>query len=228
MDVKRSMWVGCTVSLTAWLSWRWYRGKLPSKDRSVDRRLRVVITGASRGFGKALAREYVRCGDDVILAGRQYAKLQEVAKEFETLKVHSDQKLLIQQVDVQNFAEMEVLRVFTEEHFGKVDIWINNAGISQQEKSRLVDTPSETIDRIIRTNVLGTLHGTRNASRIIMTQGHPGHIFNVDGAGSRGMATPNFATYGFSKAGMPQLLSSLSKKIKILISKFICSARAWY
>jgi len=98
-----------------------------------------------------------------------------------------------------------------------IDVWINNAGVSQSEKTPVHATPASTLRAIVGTNLLGTLYGCRAAMATMMRQGEPragGHIFNMEGAGSSGMSTPRFAAYGASKAGFPQLLKSLSAEMK--------------
>eukprot|EP01138_Halocafeteria_seosinensis_P015067 gb/GECG01015380.1/.p1 GENE.gb/GECG01015380.1/~~gb/GECG01015380.1/.p1 ORF type:complete len:325 (+),score=37.17 gb/GECG01015380.1/:1-975(+) len=215
MNSTTLLYTGCAVSVTALVCWQTYRRKkAPKVDKSPERNLKIVITGASRGFGKALAREYVRLGDSVLLAGRNKDTLQDTVQELIPLKYKKEQNILSFVVDVQNYQEMQALTTFAEKNLGSVDTWINNAGVSQSEKQILADTPVETIDQIINTNVLGSLYGTKCAAQLMLAQKGNGHIFNVDGAGSQGMATPRFAAYGFSKAGMPQLLKSLQKETK--------------
>lgn len=90
-----------------------------------------------------------------------------------------------------------------------MDVWINNAGVSQRPKASLRDTADSSISSIINTNVLGYLWGCKNALQIMVAGGT---IFNVDGAGTSGMLTPMFASYGFSKAGLLQLMGTLNKE----------------
>jgi chlorophyll(ide) b reductase len=97
---------------------------------------------------------------------------------------------------------------------GKPDIWLHNAGAAQPENKPLVDTDPADIERVVLTNSLGTLITVRAAMREMAGSPRGGHIFLMDGAGADGMVTANFATYGYTKAGVPQLLGSLKREAK--------------
>jgi len=71
------------------------------------------------------------------------------------------------------------------------------------------------MEKIVRSNVLGTLLCTKKAVNLLKSQATGGHYFMMDGAGSRGDGTARFATYGFSKAGLPQFLKSMQKELKL-------------
>lgn len=107
-----------------------------------------------------------------------------------------------------------------------VDLWINNAGVSTSRYAPLVETTTENITQVdsrhhvqlirhqvITTNVIGTLFATQTALKASLMQQSPVKIILVDGAGSNQSATPNYLTYGFSKAGIPQLMKSLLAEI---------------
>ena len=120
--------------------------------------------------------------------------------------------------DVGQFKDVEYLASFAQDQFGgstprrAIDIWINNAGQSQDSLQALADVDAAVIQSIIQTNLMGTLFGTKVATQVMEEQSEGGHIFLMEGAGSNGMVTAQFATYGVSKAGFPQLLKSLVKE----------------
>lgn len=110
----------------------------------------AIVTGASRGIGKALACTAASLGINVAIAARQEAPLRETAAEIEkTYKV----KVLAVACDVTKLADLENLVNKTKEKFGQIDILINNAGVSSQypfEKQ-----PIEDFEKLAHTNYLG-------------------------------------------------------------------------
>lgn len=186
----------------------------------------VVITGSTRGLGKALAREFLLSGDRVVIASRSLESVQETVKELEqNLKEgleaatgQTKKNLLLAKVvgiacdvckpnDVQNLAE------FGLKEFGSVDIWINNAGTNKGFRPLLQFTDDD-IKQIVSTNLVGSILCTREAMRVMRDQPRGGHVFNMDGAGSGGSSTPLTAVYGSTKCGLRQLHSSLLKECK--------------
>jgi chlorophyll(ide) b reductase len=177
-------------------------------DVSTSRHLRVFITGGSRGIGLALARKFVSLGDSVVIAGRKKAHLDEA---LEGLRALAGEGVVVDAVvgDVSDYESISAAgRVAQERLGGRVDLWLQNAGVTQPSLSPLKDTPADTVEGIVRTNCLGPLFAVKAATTLLSAQDSGGHVFIMDGAGATGMATPNFATYGYSKAGIPQLLKS--------------------
>ena len=78
---------------------------------------------------------------------------------------------------------------------GSVDVWICNAGYSGAFKPFL-DAQPDTLEAVVKTNLLGTLLCAREAGRLMLQQQLGGHIFIMDGAGADGSATPQYAAYG--------------------------------
>ena len=86
--------------------------------------------------------------------------------------------------------------------------------MSQSEKAPIWKTPVKTLNSIISTNFGSLVYGSRMALRVLQSSELGGAVVNIDGAGSSGMSTPYFATYGYSKAGVPQLAKSLNAELK--------------
>jgi len=82
-----------------------------------------------------------------------------------------------------------------QELLGTVDVWVCNAGYSGSFKPFLAAEP-ETLEAVVKTNLLGTLLCAREAGKIMLQQQLGGHIFIMDGAGADGSATPQYAAYG--------------------------------
>jgi len=176
-------------------------------------RLNVLITGGSKGIGFALATKFVQLGDNVVITSRSESACAEALIQISAHAKNDDVRVKYVVCDITNSESLEKLPASAVEAIGgPIDIWINNAGMDQPEKLPLYETPPEDIKAVVYTNGLGTLLATRTALRLFVKQGF-GHAFIMDGAGSNGMITKNFATYGWTKAGFPQLLKTLSSEM---------------
>ncbi|KMT03081.1 hypothetical protein BVRB_8g196400 [Beta vulgaris subsp. vulgaris] len=182
----------------------------------------VVITGSTRGLGKALAREFLLSGDRVVVTSRSadsvdatVKELQENLREMEAVngKSLAYAKVVGIPSDVCDPDDVRKLADFAVNELGSVDIWINNAGTNKGFRPLLQFT-DEDIKQIVSTNLVGSVLCTREAMRVITSQKKVGHIFNMDGAGSGGSSTPLTAVYGSTKCGLRQLQSSLLKECR--------------
>lgn len=197
-----------------WLLRKMIQGR--GTHRRATSPLRVVITGSTRGLGLEMAREFLSVGDNVIVTSRKLERAISIAKmlsdEFPGTTVVGAA------CDVADMEQVDKLAVQAINHFKGIDVWINNAGISIDPKKPVHECSEKTLRSVIDTNTMGTLFGCRAAIRTLIEQkkrdNKAGHVFNMDGAGSNGMATPNFAIYGASKALLPQLMKSLVKETK--------------
>jgi short-subunit dehydrogenase len=115
----------------------------------------VVITGASRGIGRATARLFAERGASVVLAARSEEALLEAAAECEAL----GGRALAVPTDVASWGAVEELVRRVVEHFGRVDVWVNNAVLVAV--GRLEDVPPEANQRVVEANLLGYMHGAR-------------------------------------------------------------------
>ena len=177
--------------------------------------LNVVVTGATKGIGKALAREFLKRGDKVFIASRSAQGVSETRKELcEQTGVDSSSVLGLS-CDISRLRDVEDLAETAQRELGgHVDIWINNAGYSGSFKP-FMESDVDTIESVVKTNLLGTMYGTRAALRMFQQQEQRGgHVFNMDGAGYDGNATPNYAAYGSTKAAITQMNKSLHEEVK--------------
>ncbi|PSC76397.1 chlorophyll(ide) b reductase chloroplastic isoform X2 [Micractinium conductrix] len=93
-------------------------------------------------------------------------------------------------------------------------MWINNAGTNTYRVGPLANQAPEDIVAVVETNVLGVMLCCKEAFRIMKDQPSGGHVFNMDGAGADGGATPRFAAYGATKRGLAQLGKSLQSELR--------------
>jgi chlorophyll(ide) b reductase len=175
--------------------------------RQTKKTLNVCITGGTRGLGKALAREFLKHGDKVIINSRNKDNLQKVKDEL------SSNNLYGYICDVGNKDDIEYFTNTVVESHKDIDIWINNAGSSGGYRT-FEELDYDTIDKIVSTNFLGTVLSTKQALNTMSNQDTGGAIYNMAGAGSSGMATPYFSVYGGTKCGISQFTKSIQTEMK--------------
>ena len=115
----------------------------------------AVISGGSRGLGYGIAKVFLQEGAAVIVASRS---VESVENAVENLRKESD-KVAGMQCDVGNLEQVEALARYAINHFGKFDVWINNAGISCPT-GPTVHIPPEMVQALVRTNILGVYNGS--------------------------------------------------------------------
>ena len=161
----------------------------------------VIITGASSGIGKSLAHEFARRGANLVLAARQYVTLCELAQE---LQDKYQIKALAVQCDVTVENDCAHLVNQAKLTFGKIDILINNAGISMRALFKDVDV--QVLKALMDVNFWGMVYCTKYAlPEIIQTQGSIVGVSSI--AGYKGL--PGRTGYSASKFAMNGFLDSL-------------------
>lgn len=166
----------------------------------------VVITGSTRGIGRGLADSFLRRGCAVAISGRTSTRVQDTVAELSAQ--HEAERVFGHACDVTDLQQVQALWDAAKAHFGKVDIWINNAGVGQPE-AVFWDLALDHAESIIKTNVLGTMYGSRVALRGMLEQGF-GSLYNMEGMGADGRKTKGYAVYGTSKAAVRFFTESLA------------------
>ena len=164
----------------------------------------VIITGASSGIGKALAEKFASEGSQVVMAARQKDKLIEIEKAILKKGGHATSL----KVDVTNREDCQAMVDAAVGAYGKVDILINNAGISM--RALFQDTELEVVERVMDVNFRGTLYATKPAlEHIIKSKGSIVGISSI--AGYRGL--PARTGYSASKFAMQGFLECLRTEL---------------
>ncbi len=167
---------------------------------------KVVITGASRGIGKAISLAFLEEGAMVIGI---YGGNKESADAFQQECSQYSENLELHQCDVSDPAQVEQFFVKIEERFDTIDILVNNAGIRKDKLLALMD--SESWQQVIDINLGGTFNMCKHAVLLMLKQKY-GRIINITSP----VASLGFAgqtNYGASKAGQIGLSRSLCKEV---------------
>ncbi len=165
----------------------------------------VVITGANRGLGLAIARQCAIAGAAVVLAARNRERLQAAQESLQT----SAASVSVFPTDVSDVAQVEALARHALEAHGRIDVWINNAGIAGVF-GPLTELGAQEFAKVLRVNCEGTLYGSHVALRQFRAQGS-GVLINLLGRGDREL-TPNQIAYGSSKAWVRSFTRALAKE----------------
>jgi len=174
----------------------------------------VVITGATSGIGKALAYEYSAKGSVVVICARDLEKLQEIATDLES----KNGKVSFIQTDVSIESDCKKLIETTISKHGKIDVLINNAGISMRANFETTDL--SVIKRVMDVNFWGTVYCTKFAlPYVIAEKGSIVGISSVAGItglpGRSGYSASKFAMNGFLQCVRTE---NIKKDLHVLIA----------
>lgn len=164
----------------------------------------VLVTGAAKGIGKAIALEFANQGANIVINYRTTEPF-DVAAEIEKKGV----SCLCVKCDVSNFSETENLVAKTIEKFGTIDILVNNAGITKD--NLIMRMTEQDFDDVINTNLKGCFNTIKNVNKIMLKQ-KSGSIINISSvvgvAGNIGQAN-----YAASKAGIIGLTFTVAREL---------------
>ncbi len=168
----------------------------------------IVITGSTRGIGHAIAKACARRGAKIVICSRQRSSVEKVCRDF---KKDNFQVTGIT-VDVAKNSDIKKLFDHALKTFGKIDVWINNAGLSGGYRY-LSDLSGEEITDIINVNITGTLLSCRLIIPYFIEK-NGGVVINMSGKGGKGEASPYLTAYAASKTAVNQITKNLSKEYK--------------
>jgi 3-oxoacyl-[acyl-carrier protein] reductase len=167
----------------------------------------AIVTGATRGIGRAIALELARRGADVAFNyAKSAAAAQTLKAEIEALGVRA----LASQGDVANTEAAAEMVKQTKESFGRIDFLVNNAGIVRD--TLILRMKEEDWNAVIDTNLKGAWNFAKAALRVMLRQDEGGSILNITSiSGVVGMAGQS--NYSASKAGMIGLTKALAREV---------------
>lgn len=187
-------------------------------EASVDREpmvppYNVLITGSTKGIGYALAKEFLKAGDNVIICSRTAERVESAVRSLR--EEFGEQHVWGTKCDVKDGQDVKDLVAFAQRELKYIDIWINNAGSNAYSYKPLAEASDEDLIEVVTTNTLGLMICCREAIKMMLNQPRGGHIFNIDGAGSDGRPTPRFAAYGATKRSVVHLTKSLQAELQM-------------
>lgn len=170
----------------------------------------AVITGGTRGIGAGFVANFLKSGWNVAYSGTSEQtigkSLKKLSQEFRR------ESYAAFRCDVKNENDLINLWESAFKAFGRIDIWVNNAGIAFKQVPFHLVKP-EVFVRIIDTNVKGLIMATHIAYNRMLEQGF-GAIYNMGGLGSDGRTIPGMTPYGTSKRAVSYFTDAFAKEVK--------------
>jgi 3-oxoacyl-[acyl-carrier protein] reductase len=166
----------------------------------------ALVTGASRGIGRATALELAKAGAKVAV---NFAGNRVAAEEVVSMIESAGGQAMLVQADVGNAADVETMLKAVVERFGRIDILVNNAGITRD--NLIVRMKEEDWDAVIHTNLKGIFNCTKAVSKLMMKQRY-GRIINMASVVAL-MGNAGQANYAAAKAGVIGFTKSMAKEL---------------
>jgi short-subunit dehydrogenase len=177
-----------------------------SAQRKIQNKTYVIV-GASSGFGRGVAQKLGAYKVNVVLAARRTELLEEIAGTIRA----AGGKAVVVTTDISRPEDVQRLANIGVEHFGRIDVWVNNAAV--MAIGNFWDIPLEDHARLIDVNLKGYIYGTHAALKLFRSQGY-GTLVNV---GSVESETPlaYHASYAASKGGIRNLDKALRQELRL-------------
>lgn len=168
----------------------------------------VVITGSARGLGFEMAKVFRTNDVNVVLSDLSEEKLKKAQSELE--KIESKAQVKYTTCNVTSSEDIQGLIKFTKDNFGKIDIWINNAGVNQPEKA-IWELSEQEIDTVLDVDLKGAILGSKFVLEDMLKE-HSGAIYNIEGYGSNDAKMLGLSIYGTTKRAITYFTEALAKE----------------
>ena len=166
----------------------------------------VLVTGGSRGLGREMAFAAARCGADIVVASRKLESCQATAAEIEAA---TGRTVLPYAVHIGRWEQLDGLIEATYDRFGKLDVLVNNAGMSPVYDKQ-TDVTEKMFDAVVDLNLKGPFRLSALAGQRMVAGGGGGAIVNVSTHGSL-RPHPSFIPYAAAKAGLNAMTEGLAQ-----------------
>jgi NAD(P)-dependent dehydrogenase (short-subunit alcohol dehydrogenase family) len=163
----------------------------------------AIITGSTKGIGEACAHEFAKEGAKVVVTGRS---VDLGAKVVADIKTNGSEALFVR-CDIGQKSQIDGLIKATVDHFGTIDIVVNNAGVNHS--ADFFDISEEDWDWVISVDLKGTFFVSQAAARVMVEQGKQGAIVNVSSVMAQ-LALADQIPYCAAKGGVNQLTKALA------------------
>lgn len=173
----------------------------------------IVITGSTQGLGLGYAREFLRRGHQVIVSGREAARVEAAMTKLASECPGADGRIAGTTCDVSNLSSVQSLWDFGVSRFGRIDIWLNNAGFARTGAQFAENTAAE-IESMVRSNVIGSINASQVAIAGFKRQGGGKLYLTLGGGGATGRVVPGMTVYSTTKRAVKYLANCLVKERK--------------
>lgn len=171
----------------------------------------IVVTGSTRGIGRAIAEACAEAGASVVVSSRNTLAVEETVAGLAARNL----RVTGIECDVTEPDDIERLLQETIDTYGRIDVWVNNAGLPQGVIP-LDELTEDEAAEIVHVNVLGVVYGSRIALKYFKEIGNSGGgiLINMTGKGHDGKASPDTSVYAMTKAAVTSLTRSLAAENK--------------
>lgn len=175
---------------------------------------RVLITGSTRGIGRALAEAFARRGAHVAIHGRREAKVAQVAKKLRA-ELHAQTPIVGIGGDLSIPGVGRSLVERTLREFGQLDLVINNAAVHDPKRKPIWSTTTEELHEVLKVNLLAAFEISTAAISSMLEREVSGRIINIStvAADPNNVPTNGIASYGISKVGLEGLSLFLAAEV---------------
>lgn len=168
----------------------------------------IIITGSTKGIGFGLAKEFLKRGCNVVICGRSQVDVNNVVEKLS--KEFGEAKVLGRRCDVSSMEQVEALWEASVKKFGRIDIWINNAGTTTNPLS-FGQLQKDEIDATLSTKIFGSLYSAHVAINGMLKQGG-GDIYFTEGMGGKGEIQAGVSMLGTGNAAVVYFVKALRKE----------------
>ena len=174
----------------------------------------VIVTGGTQGLGFGYALEFLRRGHNVLISGRNAASAEAAAAKL-SAQATGGARVCAQACEMSQLADVQALWDRGVREFGRVDIFLNNAGYAHTG-ARFTDNTPAQIEAMVRGNVIGSMHAGQVAVAGMMKQGGGQLYLTLGGGGGTGRVVPGMTVYSTTKRAVKYFVEVLRKERKKL------------
>lgn len=167
----------------------------------------AIVTGSGRGIGRTIAARLAREGADLVV---NYGHNEDEARETLALVEAENRRGLIVRADLGRVEEVRRLVGEAADHFGRLDVLVNNAGV--ESRSDFLEVGEEDYDAILDVNLKGVFFACQAFARHLIEAGRPGRIVNISSVHEE-IPFPGYAAYCASKGGLRMLTRDLAVEL---------------
>ena len=171
----------------------------------------IVITGSTQGLGYGYAQEFLRRGHRVVVSGRTQTGVDAAQLRLAAAGSAEAERVAGAACEVSDLAAVQALWDFAVQRFGRVDIWLHNAGFARTGARFADNTPAE-IEAMLRSNVIGSINAAQVAIAGMRRQGGGKLYLTLGGGGASGRVVPGMTVYSTTKRAVKYLADCLVKE----------------